>query len=77
MIKFYLKNIKWWTYPKTEKLIAENVKAIKVAKSLNIKRARKVLLPKEEEGTIWNRLVMVDKQSQFSERKQRQQKKLL
>lgn len=51
MIKFYLKNIKWSTYLRTERHIAESVEVIKAAKFPNIKRARKVHLPKEEEGT--------------------------
>lgn len=73
MIKFYLKKviIQWCRSPKTGKPFAENVLLIRVARCRSTKRARKVLLPKEEEGTTWSKLVMVDKRSLSSERKLR------
>jgi hypothetical protein len=75
MIKFYLKNIKWWTSQKIERHIAENVEVTRVVKCPNTRRARKVPSLKAEEGTTWSNLVMVDKPNQFSERKQRPQRK--
>lgn len=53
MIKFYLKKviIQWCRSPKTGKPFAENVLLTRVARCRSTKRARKVLSPKEEEGT--------------------------
>jgi hypothetical protein len=51
MIKFYLKNNKWSTSLKTERPTAGSVAVIRVAKSHNTRRARKVHLLKVEEGT--------------------------
>merc|ERR1711964_871251 len=53
-----------------------NVKNIKLGRCLNIKNPKNLHLPKEEDVTIKNNPVSVDKPNQFSERKLKQPRKL-
>lgn len=64
-------------FPNKEKHSAKDARLIKLSEFPNIKKIKKELLLREEEDIMRNNQVMEDKPNLFSERKQKQQRKLL